>query len=990
MHPSDASFNTLSDANRKGYVFNNLKGLLLFSLLLLLLLNACQRAFPPQPRELENTSLFSSTDLNNAIPVTITSTQELGGADLPESPATELPFTDQDEGSGDLESQAILANARGFVVLYRKSGTTYQIRRHDQTNNNALTVYSGTDEVSSVAISADGSSVVASIKKTTATNFDVYLFDIPGSLVYQLTTTGGNESNVSMTRTASKIAWQRPVAGLQRPFICTYNTTTHTCSNTSLSDTVNQIQPSLSANGNYLVLVRPLANGNDEVRRYSFATSSYTLIASSADTLTHPSIDDAGNKVMYLWKRSSDNRYFIRIKDIAANTIATELSSTTALDHPFITADGAFATYQQLISGLNQVRTRNLTSNTVANPQGGAYEYFQPFWMVPEGPACGSGSTITGNVTLTTQSQVDALANASKIVGSLTIASTSDLDLSPLKLLTEITGNFQLDGSSQTTLSGFDCLKTVGGAFFINSNTALTSLSGFAALQTVGGNFSIIVNPALTDMPSFAALTSIGGDFFIDNNAALESTFSSFVALKTVGGGFSMDNSVLNSLPSFTALETVGGLFNIFGNRNLFNISGFAALTSVGSFNIERNSLFFISGFATLTSVGGDFVIQRNDLNDITGFNNLDSWDIAGTATVSNNPDLDCQNPDPHFSPVDVSTGNEFNCFTDFAVAGFAFANEPTNPSYEPDPSYSYNASEGFITANRTAIGTYNIVFEGLTLDAKSNVQVSTAYNPSTGSFIQSYCKPIPSSGTTVQVRCYDGANHVLQDIPFMVAINHKVVSNTAKVTAFALADQSGTASYTPAAASSYNSYGGAITATRSSTGEYQISFASANFTDQPYNFQITALADKAFCVINNFTSSTINVQCFNQNLSFTDSRYSLTVIESGASSTARTVAFATANQPAVASYTPAQAFSQTGGAITATRTSAGTYKINFAGVTLASNYNLQVKAQSNDSNYCVLGPSGPIDVDNSIFVTCYNSLGTKTDTPYSIWVVQK
>ena len=175
----------------------------------------------------------------------------------------------------------------------------------------------------------------------------------------------------------------------------------------------------------------------------------------------------------------------------------------------------------------------------------------------------------------------------------------------------------------------------------------------------------------------------MGADFFIDNNAALTNIFSSFVALKTVEGGFSMDNSVLNSLPSFGALETVGGLFNIYGNINLFNISGFAALTSVGSFNIERNNhMQLISGFAALTSVGGNFVIFNNgDLTSITGFNLLEFWQIAGTATVSNNGSFNCQNPDPHFTPVDVSTGSEFNCFTDFAVAGFAWAINLLQPS---------------------------------------------------------------------------------------------------------------------------------------------------------------------------------------------------------------------------------------------------------------------------------------------------------------------
>ncbi len=65
------------------------------------------------------------------------------------------------------------------------------------------------------------------------------------------------------------------------------------------------------------------------------------------------------------------------------------------------------------------------------------------------------------------------------------------------------------------------------------------------------------------------------------------------------------------------------------------------------------------------------------------------------------------------------------------AQTGFAWANQPTGPSYTPDPAYSRNTSGGAIQISRGGVGIYKVWFEGLGGRGRAggNVQV-TAYGP--------------------------------------------------------------------------------------------------------------------------------------------------------------------------------------------------------------------------------------------------------------------
>jgi hypothetical protein len=918
---------------------------------LLLILSGCtQKATQVTP--IDNKALFDDNSLRNARPISISSEAELKGLDLNnDTQATELPY-DETEADSQLSAQAVLAGAKGFVALYRKSGTTYQIRVYNQTNNAVIPVYSGTQEVQSVAVNAAGNRVVASMKNPSSNKFDIYLFQLDnGGTSFQLTTTNGlDETNVSITRSGNKIAWERRTSStntLIRPFICTYNATTHSCALTSITNTVSQIQPSLSANGLYLAFVRVLSGPTRyEVVRYRFSDSSYTIIeaSTSTDVFADPSIDDTGSKIMYLWKRSTPATNFIRIRNFLTNTIVTELSTTNTLEHPFITADGQFTTYSQLNTGPNpdrmQVKTRNITSNVIATQDTGSFDYFQPFWMVP----CGSGTTITGDQTLTTQAEVNALAGVSKITGNLILdPTTTSLDLSPLASLTEVTGNFGLNFNNiQTSLAGFECLTSVGKVN-IDSNNALTSISGFAALNSVGDAFNITNHAALTNISGFAALNSVGGQFDI------------------------FSNSAITSIPSFAALNSVGGDFSIINNSVLTTFSGFAALNTVGSFRINSNSA----------------------LTSITGFNLLESGCIAGTATVLDNLQLNCQNPDPHFSPVDFSTSNLVNCFTDIAVVGFALANEAFTASYTPDPNWSYNASGSSITANRTATGTYNITFTGLTLDTNSNIQV-TSFDTMTAA---NYCNVVSVVTNKVNIKCYNAATNALVDSVYNIAITDKTTGSDAKVSAYVLANNKTSASYTPASNTSYSGYGAGITATRSATGTYMVSFTNGDFETNA-TVLVTALDDRAYCRSAGWNATDAFVYCFNETGVAIDSRYSLAVIDATppVGTTTRIVGYAFADKGDVASYTPNPifAYNQTGFGVSATRTVAGIYHTIFTGLNLSTNYHVQVTSRGNNANYCVLGPPGPIFGSDDVLATCYNSAGTLANTVFSIWVVQK
>ncbi len=201
-------------------------------------------------------------------------------------------------------------------------------------------------------------------------------------------------------------------------------------------------------------------------------------------------------------------------------------------------------------------------------------------------------------------------------------------------------------------------------------------------------------------------------------------------------------------------------------------------------------------------------------------------------------------------------------------------------------------------------------------------------------------------------------------------------------IAAYAWADDMATASYTPNATYSYNSAGGAITATRSAVGIYAITFAG--LTIGSGDVQVTAYGGNRHCNVQNWTGSTVNVRCYDAANAPADSRYDVAVVLNNIVTNARVAAYAWANDMSTASYTPNASYSYNsgGGAITAARTAAGTYTMTFAGLTISSG-DMQVSAYGSNRN-CNVQSWGTSTVN----VRCYDNAGTLADSLYTVTVI--
>ena len=257
----------------------------------------------------------------------------------------------------------------------------------------------------------------------------------------------------------------------------------------------------------------------------------------------------------------------------------------------------------------------------------------------------------------------------------------------------------------------------------------------------------------------------------------------------------------------------------------------------------------------------------------------------------------------------------------------YVWANQPTTASYVPNPLYSRNPSGSSVVVTRSIPGVYTVVFDGLgSFGSYGHVQVSA-----TG-FGSRDCKVSSWFGDSASVRCFDSSGG-LADSAFALLFVKPDPATTNFAHAWANSPTS--ASYTPSTLYSRNPSGGSVTATRSSTGIYSITFAGLS----AYGFngghvQVTAHGNNNIrCQVQSWSSVTANVRCFTPTGNPADSAYNILITRPDANEAA--LGFAWANSASSASYTPstAYAFNAGGGTVTGQRTSTGTYVITFDGL---------------------------------------------------------
>ncbi|MET8450099.1 hypothetical protein [Streptomyces sp. NPDC005209] len=203
-------------------------------------------------------------------------------------------------------------------------------------------------------------------------------------------------------------------------------------------------------------------------------------------------------------------------------------------------------------------------------------------------------------------------------------------------------------------------------------------------------------------------------------------------------------------------------------------------------------------------------------------------------------------------------------------------------------------------------------------------------------------------------------------------------------------ANQPAAASYTPSPTYQFNSAGSVNTITRSGVGQYTVRLPSIG--SAAGHVQVTAYGDVlARCKTVNWypsgTAQLVNVRCFTFGGSPRDTQFTLTYTRGTGLLRATPAAYAWANQPTTASYTPATAYqyNSAGYANRITRQGVGVYRVWTPGMALGYG-DVQVTAYGLDSRYCKVDYWTP---STGIQVRCFSTVGAPADTYFDVSFVR-
>jgi hypothetical protein len=295
---------------------------------------------------------------------------------------------------------------------------------------------------------------------------------------------------------------------------------------------------------------------------------------------------------------------------------------------------------------------------------------------------------------------------------------------------------------------------------------------------------------------------------------------------------------------------------------------------------------------------------------------------------------------------------------------GYVWAYSPTSASYTASSSYSFNRSGGAISITRQGEGTYTVRFAGLSavLGTKSTVHVTGYAGENT------YCKPAGQKllSDVLHIKCFDAASGRPTDAYYTVYITKRYGD-----LAFAYASQPTGTDYAPPGSASYNP-AGAIRVFRNGVGNYSVRFTGfgSRLTTNGGHAQAVAIGTGAqHCKIGSWGGSpdlVVNVLCYSRFGDLKDVKFNLFFATPNPH-----LAYAWANQPSTASYSPNTLYrsNPNGGAVTITRSGVGRYVVTWSGLALLDGGDVQVTAYSGGNIVCKVESWG----SQSVAVRCFN-----------------
>lgn len=295
------------------------------------------------------------------------------------------------------------------------------------------------------------------------------------------------------------------------------------------------------------------------------------------------------------------------------------------------------------------------------------------------------------------------LENIKTIGDDLIISSNTVTSLAGLDAVESIGGDLIIsDNDALADISALVTVTTIGGDLLINNNDALGSLAGLETgtpglandilisdnevlddlsgitATDLQGDLTILDNPSLKDV-NLGALVTINGDVILVGNEALTTT-EGLVALEEVGSILIVGSDDLETF-KFDALTLIGGSLNLSNFANLTDVVapnlqtiGLADEDNLGSLVLSNLESFETLELNALEEVGLDVIISGTALSDLTGLEGLASVggsliidgnadlkelglgeaDVAGDATITNNPKLPAGDVDDYFDGANV------------------------------------------------------------------------------------------------------------------------------------------------------------------------------------------------------------------------------------------------------------------------------------------------------------------------------------------------
>lgn len=317
----------------------------------------------------------------------------------------------------------------------------------------------------------------------------------------------------------------------------------------------------------------------------------------------------------------------------------------------------------------------------------------------------------------------------------------------------------------------------------------------------------------------------------------------------------------------------------------------------------------------------------------------------------------------------------------------YAWADDSTAAVYTPNPLYSYNAgSASAVTAARIGTGRYTMTWTGFETVGVGggHVQV-TAYGPG-----NARCSVQNWFADAATVDCYDPSGTPV-DSQYDVLYWRPDADDPGL--AFAWADDSISASYTPSSLHSYNAGGGAITATRFGLGVYNMQWVGMeNVGINGGHIQVSGYANSAVdvnCGVVSWGSNNANIRCYDSSGTPVDSRYTVLFLKPPKKNWTQEFAFAWANQPSSALYEPDpfHSFNRAPAQpIQITRSGVGDYAVNFPSFEqIPGGGNVQVSHYGGGGGYCKIDSW----TDDTVHVDCFDASGAASDELFTVFFLK-